>query len=949
MSSSTHSRSTVPVVHKLLEAATRGITPLQQHYQNNLHTTPAAVDDPPAAILARSASQAGFLQKLGANIPEFKRRFFVLKPETNLYYFLSPNDTSPRGKFDLEGSRIQELEPLPDGRCRFSIVLSDQKRIVLEARSQDVAKEWMRHLEEDRVSTLKSRVDTLTSESVAQKNQIQDLEKQIDNFRMVEKDRDGAIEDAKRWKAQFERLDEALRLLTQRVRKPPPTDLEQGKPVTINNIGGYHDDDEEEKKESHPNTQQQHEDATPQKNNQSKKPELALLDEVVEDDDNQDIQEIMQVPGTYFSALSNACQQQRKSLRLASIEAETAVEDVQQSNEELQAMKKRMEKAEKSLCKLWEENCAIRKTLKQKKREKRVLVREVKALQQQIIKENQNKPRSRGPSPTEEEGFMEDTLIGSDEERLIIELEEHVASSIRLHDRFLASNMDLNTSMEGSDVATNCSLNDTAAFATIRSENGPGYELSGRQSPLRPTALQPKLMSLFDDESDSESNEDDENDHGQRGGDDDGLNEYESVGPSIVSSVGAEMGDPMDCGDSIASSGIIPVIRSEESTPERPNPVLELDKEDPDEADYDNQPNLCAASSQSASSKSAITDNGKATSRLVCPLADVVGTQGSSVGLAQSNDELRVYHLTFYSTKIGLQFQKAPPAPTRPKGLLTAAMTADLAGDANGSEKTASELRSVAAISSLASHGYTANNDEVCPVATPEHIVLVCGFQGFDDSGMNQRPKLGARLVAFDGISVEIGHWTFDSIRKAIKARGRPLTLSFRNDFLTTEQRAVLTKAVMEVDAKAPPPRATIQYGGSIRPPSTTPSINSAISHETDYFVNDGDNQKEEETDHSANAADSTCCRRPISSSSVSSHGGRLRRFSSNSVSTHQSNFRSFSEAGSSSVMSATTLVANLMKGVSDRKEKFTPEYLHREPEKLENTPQHQDFQSNLL
>ena len=977
--SSTHSRSSsVPVVHQLLEAATRGIrdhaSPALVVRQNNynLHATPALEPmEYQAAILAKSSTQAGFLQKLGANIPEFKRRFFVLKPESNLFYFLSPNDTEPRGKIDLEGSTIEEVEHAPDGRYRFAISWDkpESRRIVLEARSKEIGKEWIQHLEYERVSTLKDKVDNMTSETEANRNRIKDLERQVENFRMVEKDRDGALEDARKWKLQFERLDEALRLLTQRIRKPPPPLHDETKPLNLKDDNYTKG---EEKKESNPS-----DDMTPETeerpsllNNHSEKAKSALLDEMVEEDVSHDIEEIMEVPGTYFSGLSNAFQQQRESLRLASVEAATAVEDVHEANEKLETMKKRMEKAEKSLCKLWEENCTIRKALKQKKREKRVLVREVKALQQLTKELNEGRPRSRGASPgvQDEEVPLDDTLIGSDNERLIIELEEHVASSILLHERLLAANTsfdagaeaDLNTSMEGSDIVKNLEPIDAGNNKYEANSKIGTSSLSnngGRQSPLRPTALQPKLMSLLDDESASESDEDEDVDGG--------LNGYQSMTPSL-STTGAEMGD--DCGNSISSRRMIRAASSEESTPERPsperkNPILQLDEEEQDE--FDRQPNLCSASTQSFSSKSVITDNGQATSRLVCPLVDVVETKAVSEVPGQSTEGLQVYHLTFYSKKIGIQFQKAPPAPRKPKGLLTAAMTADLARAVDDSEKTASELRNVASISSWAKDGHDTDMQEFCPIATPDDIVLVCGFQGFDDSGMNKRPQLGARLVAFDGISVEIGHWTFDSIRKAIKARGRPLTLSFRNDYLTSEQRTVLTKAVMEVDAKGPPPRHAIQYSGRDRPPSTTPSITSALSHETEHFVNDEESQnaQPQSDECSTPATGSTCCNRraPPTSNSISTHRGRTRRFSGNSVSTHQSNFRSFSEAGSnfrsfseagsSSVISATLapLVSNLMKGVSDRKEKFQPDYLHREPEKLEDTPQHKDFQSNLL
>ena len=107
----------------------------------------------------------------------------------------------------------------------------------------------------------------------------------------------------------------------------------------------------------------------------------------------------------------------------------------------------------------------------------------------------------------------------------------------------------------------------------------------------------------------------------------------------------------------------------------------------------------------------------------------------------------------------------------------------------------AAELRMIASLSNQAKVETCDEKKEEpssLQVATPVHAVLVCGFHGFDESGANLRPKLGARLVAFDGVSVEVGRWTFDSIRKAIQSRSRPLTLSFRNDFLTTEQREMI-------------------------------------------------------------------------------------------------------------------------------------------------------------
>ena len=983
------SRSTSKVVHKLFEAAKRGMRDNDSMNNNKAvdhhsggNSTQNRTNDSfeyteSAVLLARSACHAGYLQKMGANIPELKRRFFVLKPESSLYYYLSPNDKEPRGKIDLEGSRIDDddIEHLPDGRYRFKVVWDQpfQRRMVLEARSKEIGEEWINYIREERVSTLKEKVENLSTETTTQKQQIADMAKQIANYKLIEKDRDDAIEDAKNWKEQFHRLDEALRLLTQRVRKPPPsftTSMQMDKPLL-----GDVNDIEEEKKEPYP---QEDSNATPNRNNSEEGGDdtldgggdpSALLDGLMEE--QQNVEEIMDVPGTYFSALSNACQQQRESLRLAAIEASTAVDDVHAANQELESSKKRMEKAEKHLTKIWEENCTLRKTLKQRKREKRVLVREVKALQEAtkemqedniIAQENARRlwSRSGATGGGDEAGqmIMEDTLIGSEaEEKLINELEEHVASSIRLHEKLLSNtavdydddgaDTDLNTSVDESETLTNKThfLHTTAPRGATNkakmgsdsaTDNGTG------NSPLQPTALQTKLYSLVDDVEESESDSDDEESDGEAG-----VNEYESIAPSI-SSVGAEMGDPIDGREVFAPIDAVPSsVYSDASSPERVNPLLEL-KDDSQHDKFTNESTIKL--------KSAVTESGQATSRLVCPLADVVETPKNLNDDEQPRGDLQVYHVTFYSQKIGLQFQKAPPAPSKPKGILTDVIAADLAGAPNGSRTTAAQLRSIAEISSIATTGRKLPEDQFCPVALPVDIVLVCGFEGFDDSGMNQKPDLGARLVAFNGVSVEIGQWTFDAIRKAIKSCGRPLTLSFRNDFLTSEQRTVLTRAVMEVEVKCPIPRPIMQYGQKERPPSTTPSINSALSHETDQFVNDGDNGSVYSRDDEYSTSNSsTGWNRPPTMGNSSYHSERRHRStcsSNNSVSTRRSDHRSFSEAGTSSVLSTAIapLVANLMKGVSERKEKsFTPVYLQERGETLKNTPQHLDFQSNLL
>ena len=193
-----------------------------------------------------------------------------------------------------------------------------------------------------------------------------------------------------------------------------------------------------------------------------------------------------------------------------------------------------------------------------------------------------------------------------------------------------------------------------------------------------------------------------------------------------------------------------------------------------------------------------------------------------------------------------------------------------------------------------------------------------------------------ARLVAFDGIPVEVGKWTFESIRKSILARGRPMTLSFRNDFLTPKQRTILTKAVEAVN---PPSNATsgvtaaaaASYGSIAGYTDPTTTFSSSISP-TGY-------------DHTIHR----------SSSSVSSQRS----------SQPKSKYYSFSEAGSSISSAVAPLVSNLLsnslsKNASGKKNPhqdqeeedelvFAPSYMKRTSDSLDKMRHHHDFQSGLL
>ena len=65
---------------------------------------PSSVADglPGAAQLASVGEISGHLHKLGSRVPTWKRRFFVLRPATYLYYYLSSGDEAPAGCINLD-------------------------------------------------------------------------------------------------------------------------------------------------------------------------------------------------------------------------------------------------------------------------------------------------------------------------------------------------------------------------------------------------------------------------------------------------------------------------------------------------------------------------------------------------------------------------------------------------------------------------------------------------------------------------------------------------------------------------------------------------------------------------------------------------------------------------------------------------------------------------------
>mmetsp|Transcript_20589 Transcript_20589/g.31186 ORF Transcript_20589/g.31186 Transcript_20589/m.31186 type:complete len:557 (+) Transcript_20589:226-1896(+) len=556
------------------------------------------------------------------------------------------------------------------------------------------------------------------------------------------------------------------------------------------------------------------------------------------------------------------------------------------------------------MCKLWEETTSLRNELKITKQEKRILVREVKTL--------------RTKESIMPQDLAVDCQLGDTEaERLVEELEEQVESSIRMHEEFLAKNrsmvdppnlmeevetVSLNSSkhsLSEKDQLENSIINASEAIIKDDSVVDPCYH-STASSPL-----EPKTLSLLDIAYDEDDNSEDEIE-------------------SVISSVGAELGDG-----------------STQGTPFRTD--LETEQGDKkrqiwSKLDMESGSREGSTTTISLTSQSVVTENGQATSRLACPLADVIETNNAKNEEVNQDDGM-VYHLTFYSRKIGLQFQKVAPASVN--GALTEAMTADLGGASSDGNQTASELRRIAEMTRRAKGFDKDGSDNECIVAKPLDAVLVCGFHGFDDVANHTRPRLGARLVAFDGVSVEFGKWTFESIRKAIQARGRPLTLSFRNDFLTTEQRKVLTRAVEEVDAAVPPLKRTIQYKTANTPTSVSSSqscrsrISSSEQLDTDGIGPLNARSYNEDDD------------------SISS-GYRYHHFSTNTSIATQNDPRSFSSAGSS-VFSASLvgpLVSNLMQRLplsQESEPNSKPSYLSRTGESLEKMAGHHDFQNSLL
>ncbi|KAL7470634.1 hypothetical protein ACHAXS_010884 [Conticribra weissflogii] len=971
--------SSTPSVHPRKFSSSTPYTAARQSFSKNEEKQSTKVDEDAvectALMFARSAPLSGYLRKLGKNVPKFKRRFFVLKPSTHLYYFMSPNDVEPRGCIDLDlmrergeggGCEVREIGLLPDGTFRFELLFDEEidddelntsygtyddvsdtgsrtsyssnrrefqrQSIVLEARTEEIGREWMSKLQTERLSTARDQIDflrtTLAEVKATSSRWERSAYEEALRAEEAEKSRDIAISEAKAWESKFRDLNEAIKLLA--------------------NL------DEITKAESTGNA----------------------AESSVFHSDNSHILHGLDIGDTHILNAFKAFENVQRKHSQAVESAEKAKRHILELEQRAEDAESRLSKAEAELCKVWEDNCSIQKDLKKVRREKKILVKEVRSLHAEkktneineflppaqdrsAISENCNSSlNSRANSKCDEPNHTctipRQRKLLEEERRLVIELEEHVMSGLRLSEQFLTLNGiepsvvddDYDSIFQSSKTSINRTperrLDQNLSLLTSDIPVAPTEEVvSEKTQPAGPceSAEQQIMGSLLDDTSIQNDESDDEDNGGKK-------SENVSQITSLVNPPGSKSDGKNDFENTIHHSDEHFAISCENNELQNERPIKQnlyhrFSEICKDNRSMNHENNCCdsttstcssvsqqlqlqkaeqkpphdVASSVSESSRSLVTDNGQATTKLECTLKDV-GQSPHSRPRSTLGEDGRVYHITFYSSKIGLQFQKVPNEFASGGGLLTEAMTIDHGPYAAGNP-TASEIRRIAGISQRSKKcGKNGNDHEVeCPPVIPDDAVLVCGFLGFDESTGNVRPRIGARLVAFDGIPVEVGKWTFESIRKSIQARGRPLTLSFRNDFLTPKQREILTKAVEDVNPSAPP----FLY----QPISYNNSAKNAIKHRN----NSNDNENESTT----------------STSSTSSR---------NQIQRQRNKYYSFSEAGSSITSAVAPLMSNLMTGLSSGKSgkpRHEPDYLRRQSDSLEKMRHYHDFKAGLL
>eukprot|EP00588_Corethron_pennatum_P024906 CAMPEP_0194335164 /NCGR_PEP_ID=MMETSP0171-20130528/68583_1 /TAXON_ID=218684 /ORGANISM="Corethron pennatum, Strain L29A3" /LENGTH=869 /DNA_ID=CAMNT_0039098119 /DNA_START=33 /DNA_END=2639 /DNA_ORIENTATION=+ len=792
---------------------------------------------------------------MGSNIQSYKRRFFVLKPTTHLYYFLSSSDTEPRGCIDLENSSatIRELEVMPDGRYRFEILYRDEydddagngalddsllddfdpdsgstrmyHRIVLEARNCEVGRQWVRSLTTERLGAAKGHIVSLVQKNTELEGKVAELEKIVNHMASVEKERDEALKMVVDCQQRHDNLNEGVRWLAKKLSRTPdeeahlPPDIveSEGKDRTTAVVA-----------------------ATPLICNTSAHPcvngptsispslsggtgrfsssvPLSLDDFTAEDLYLRSLD----LSRTAFPILQNAANRVVESCRLSSIEASSSVQEIQSAQDETRKVQKRLTKAEKMLCKFYEENCELRNLLEKKGREKKVLVAEVRKLLETSKKERAemgvmaDHPKGndsgmwgrRKKEVLKEDEQAQKSVLGSGERKLIMELEEHVLSSLELHEGLMKVNTSqqretkdqekgktamkssvekvvpkkpeesLAAGTESTETDSNMSATlslgrkDDAGLDTVRDD---GASLSSWSSPIHPHRLfsgshlsrgidkRERHISSAVDSAASFVNGDN--------------NDVEGINLDKIRKLGSSS-NPNLANYEATQLDLIQRRFSENGScipnHNREFPLLKINLDDDDEGKSVEQPES-TVSALTTSSGPLVTETAQATA----VFSDAPPSDSNLIH--DDRTDGKAYRLTFHSPRIGLQFQKFPAFSNRPRGALAEAMAADLPTDEAGN-----------------------HSEGALDVVRPLDAVLVCGFEGFNESS-GPCPKLGARLIAFDDVSIERGRWTFEAVSKAIKARGRPLSMTFRNDFLNSEQRSILNKSVLGVSQEVP-------------------------------------------------------------------------------------------------------------------------------------------------
>jgi peptidoglycan hydrolase CwlO-like protein len=820
---------------------------------NTNNSSNSGGSNPNMIDFAKRGAKAGYLWKLGANVKEYKRRFFVLKPSTYLFYFVSESDTEPRGCIDLEKEplSISPLQLLPDGRCRFQIrqepitntVLHDDALpspsnntatvIHLEARTQTIANEWITALTTQRFSYAQDQITQQHTQLNEYTARLQQLERENQYYRAMEQERDTYRDEATEWKERYQQL---IQDILQQLHKYTPPEKDSSSDTTI------------------------------------------------------------------LSHVQHTCNYLLQQQQTLQQQLSSSQELNQQLSSDYTSLQKRMQKAERLITKLWEENCSFQMKMSKLKRDRKILASELQTLRHvhpaasATTATATTAPSSNPSNNTNQNNNNNITrnanmpaLFGSAEKRLLCELEQDIVSSLKLHDKFLATSRgevvspivlsnNKPSTQQQQQQQQQLRTRKTSSSSYIPPINNTVTEspntttsklsLSGSTSTNTTTSLEEirnhtSLLHMEEDEEEEENGEENDSpstqqlpsatsspiqprvlmlDNQSTAGSSSNLPsnarnhcstsftlEMDQVtiasGLSFSSSLPPPYDDsnvthPTEYTNTGYTNSVTHLLNKEdilqENRHEEPNPILLLLDEGEDiGGKSDTKQPITKTFSESF---------GCATTTLQCPLLDETILHDNRS--RQKRDDEDVLHITFTSRKIGIQFQKvrisrmATASVNGSFGTITEDIRASERQD-NPRQKGSSNstiistdsskqrfyktLMDLKAVASFATRGDRLNStancqDEsiLCQVPQPIDAVLVCGFCGFDEVA-HPKPSIGSRLIAFDGISIEVGRWTFDSVRMAIQARKRPITLSFRNDPLSKEQRDIITRAAQEM------------------------------------------------------------------------------------------------------------------------------------------------------